>query len=64
MAIILALLGSLSGIIAGLAALLAYDASLWQALGVWIGTGIFSTILGLAIAAMPQRQTAIRLKAA
>ncbi len=47
MAVILVLAGSLLGFVAGAVSIFAFDASLLQGLGIWTGTGLLATCLGL-----------------
>jgi hypothetical protein len=64
MAVILILAGSVVGFMAGIASMVVFDASVLQSLGVWVGTGIFMSGLGLALSLAPRRAPLRRLETA
>ncbi len=47
MAVILVLAGSLLGFLAGITSFIAFDASIFQALGIWMVAGLIATVVGL-----------------
>ena len=49
MAFVMFLIGGVSGIAAMFASLLAYDASLLSALGIWFATGMTVSLIGISL---------------
>ncbi|MES2665070.1 MAG: hypothetical protein V4712_03165 [Pseudomonadota bacterium] len=64
MAVILILAGSMVGFMVGIASMVVFDASVLQSLGVWVGTGLLMSGLGLALSLAPRRAPLRRLETA
>lgn len=57
MAIVIALLGSILGLVAAIIAFFALEAGFLLALAIWSGTGMGCTLLALTLAILPRRAT-------